>query len=178
MGKKAFGIDIKECMFVGKGKEGSVYLTPDGNVLKIYKNMDRCKSEYKILKKMESMQYFPKVMACNGRCMLREYIEGTSVVEYIQEKGLSRTLALNLIKFAEDFEQMKIRLDGLSKHVFIQEDESIKVVDPRKKDCRMYKYLLNTLKRTGKLDEFLNVLKDEKPDLLLRWHEAVSKIIK
>jgi len=178
MGKKIFGINVKDLVFLGKGVEGRVFLTPDGNVLKAYSHGSLCKREYKVLKRVEGKKYFPKIIECKGQFMLREYVKGTPIREYIQENGLSRKLSLNLIEFAEELEKLQIRLDGLSKHVFIQEDESIKVVDPRRKKIYMYKSLLLTLKKLEVLEDFLKILEEERPDLASSWSKFISRLTK
>lgn len=177
MSKTVFGIKIKELSFIGKGVEGKVFLTPNGEALKVYKSSSLCKREYKILKLMEGNKYFPKVLNCKGRFMLRECINGTPIQEYIEQKGLSRKLALNLIEFSKEFEELRLRLDGVSKHVFIQTDESIKVVDPRRKKYYMHKSILRTLEKAGALDKYLKVLEEEKPDLRQKWDKYISNII-
>lgn len=178
MGKEIFAIQVKELVFLGKGVEGKVFLTPNGNALKAYSKTSLCRREYKILKNMEGNKYFPKVLMCKGRFMLREYVKGTPIKEYIQKNGLSKKLALNLIEFAEKFEKLEIRLDGIGRHVFIQEDESIKVVDPRRKRTYMYKSLLITLKRIEVLKDFMKILEEERPDLKLKWSKYISELIK
>ncbi|MCT4621500.1 MAG: serine/threonine protein kinase [Marinisporobacter sp.] len=179
MDKKILGIDRKDLVFIGRGVEGKVFLTPEGNALKVYRDPGRCKSEYKILKEMEDNPYFPKVIERKRRYMLREYVKGTPIREYIQKKGLSRDLALNLIEFTEVFEKLNIKVDGINKHIFIQEDESIKVVDPRrKKKYKIHRWVLITLKREGLIEYFLKVLEEERPDQVSKWSKDISKILK
>lgn len=178
MSKEIFGMDVRELAFLGKGVEGKVFLTPNGDALKAYSKAGLCRREYKVLKRMEGSKYFPKILKCKGRFMLREHIKGTPIKEYIQQNGISKKLALNLIEFAEEFEKLEIRLDGLGRHVFIQEDESIKAVDPRRKKNNMYKSLLITLKRVEALEEFLKILEEERPDLKLKWSKFISQVAK
>ncbi|MFZ5969868.1 MAG: protein kinase [Bacillota bacterium] len=178
MGKKIFGIDIKDLVFLGKGVEGKVFQTPDGNALKVYTHTSLCGREYKVLKALEGNQYVPKVIQCSGRFMLREYVGGTPIKEYIQQNGLSRRLAINLIEFAEIFEALNLRLDGLSKHVFIQEDESIRAIDPRKRKASIHKSLLGTLKKIEALEAFLKILEEVRPDLKSKWNETISRLTK
>ncbi|SKC70017.1 hypothetical protein [Maledivibacter halophilus] len=177
MGKKIFGINVMDLNFIGKGVEGKVFLTPNGEALKVYRNTSLCKREYKILKMMEGNKYFPKVIKCKGKFMLREYIEGVPIKEYIEKNGLSKNLAHNLIEFAKEFEELKLRLDGVSKHVFIEEDESIKVVDPRRKKHYMHKSILRTLKKLGVIDKYLKVLEEEEPNLRQNLDKYIKNII-
>lgn len=175
---KIFGIEKKDLTLIGKGVEGRVFLTPCGNVLKAFTNSKQCKYEYKILKIMEGKRYFPKAIDRKGRFMIREYVKGTPIKDYIEKKGLSRELIVNLIEFADDFEKSNLRVDGISKHVFIQDDESIKVVDPRRKKYYIYRPILRTIKEVQKLDYFLDILDEERPDLATKWKDYIQGLLK
>lgn len=170
MAKKVFGIDIKDLVPVGKGVEGTVYRTPDNKALKVFKSISICNSKYKILKKYKDNKHFPKVYECKGYYMLREYIDGTPLREYIMEHGLSETLALNLVNMAEDFYNIRnIKLDGLNKHVLVQKDESVKIIDPRKRYYDFHKSMLSSLEKVGVYDKFVRILYREKPHLAEKW---------
>lgn len=172
MSKTIFGIDIKEFKKIGKGKEGVVYLGPDNMLLKVYRSARRCASEYKIFKEMENIHYFPKVHNCKGSYMLREYVQGTLLVEYIRENGLSKILANNLIDLSEFFYNTKyLKIDGIDKHVFVLEDESLMVIDPRRKKYKFHRSLLKILKSLNQEYTFLNQLIKNRPELVLPLYE-------
>lgn len=170
MSKKIFDIGIKDFQKIGQGVEGSVYLAPGQRVLKVYRSPTRCKSEYKILKEMEGSPFFPKVQECRGRYMLREYVDGTPIVRYIRNKGLSAKLADNLISLAEVFDQHgNIKLDGIDKHIFVLADERVMVIDPRRKKYRLYQRLLRAMKKLEVYDSFVTLIKEKKPELVSKW---------
>lgn len=171
MGKTIFGIEVKEFEKFGKGKEGVVYKGPNNTLLKVYRDAGRCVSEYKTLKNMEDSSYFPKVYKCKSNYMLREYVEGTLLVDYIKEKGVSKTLARNLIDLGELFYNTTyLKVDGIDKHVFVLHDESLKVIDPRRKKYRFHKSLLRILKTLKQEDNYLRILVNERPDLAEEWY--------
>lgn len=53
-------LDIKECEFLGKGKEGAVYLTPEGYALKIFYNKKKAQNEADLLEKVNGSRFFQK----------------------------------------------------------------------------------------------------------------------
>ncbi len=177
MGKKVFGIDPKELIFLGKGLEGRVFLTPDGNALKEFSHSSLCRYEYRTLKKVEGIKYFPKALVCKGRFLLREYVKGTPIKKYIEENGLSRQLSINLIEFADEFERLNLRVDGITKHIYIQDDESIKAIDLRRKKSYIHLSILRHLRDMGLVEDFLRVLREERPDLELQWSKTISRFI-
>lgn len=172
MAKTIFGIDLKEFKRFNRGKEGVVYRGPDNMLLKVYANSSRCISEYKLLKKLEDSPYFPKVYKCRGIYMLREYVKGTPLVDYINENGLSKKLANNLIDLSEFFYNAKyLRVDGIDKHVFVCEGEKLMVIDPRSKKYRFHRSLLRVLKRLNQEEVFLTELAKNRPELVSLWYE-------
>lgn len=177
--ERYLGVNIKKCKFLGQGCEGRVYLTEDGYALKIFKNNKKSREEYKILKKVEGSDNFPKIIKYSGNCILREYVGGTKLKEYIREKGMSERLALNLIGLIEEFKRLKFkRLDIRGEHIFVQNDESIKVIDPRKsyiKNVAKPRSLIRTLDKCGVLDDFIKVLITYRPKLAVLWQDAFYK---
>jgi RIO-like serine/threonine protein kinase len=167
--KQIFGISTDDFTKIGGGKEGSIYLSLDKKILKIYYYSGRITSEYKILKEMENCPYFPKVLECQGKYMLREYVDGTPYKEYIQEKGLSRRVALNLIKFVEKLNKANISFDGLENHIFIRKNKKIMAIDPVKREFPIHYKLFEDLKELGVLDKFIKILKKKRPDLASNW---------
>jgi len=168
-----FNIDLVTCKFLGQGQNGKVYLLPNGNVLKIFFKADNCKHEYEILKSVEGNKHFPKVYEYSSNCILREYIDGILIKNYISKHGLCVKLAKNLIELIEDFKDFGFtRLDIRCEHIFIQQDLSIKIIDPRRTYTKVISYphsILKSLNKLGVLDIFFNTLKKTNIKLYRDW---------
>ena len=168
-----FNIDLKTCKFLGQGRNGKVYLLPNGKALKIFFKEENCKHEYDILKSVEGNKHFPKVYEYSSNCMLREYVGGILIENYIRQYGLSVNLAQNLIELIQDFKNLGFtRLDIRCEHIFIQQDVSIKIIDPRRTYSKIIPYphsILKTLNKLGVLDDFFNTLKNTSIKLYHDW---------
>lgn len=177
---KCFEVNVKECKFLGEGCEGKVYLTPDGKALKIFKNKKKCKSEYNLLKKLEQSSYFPKVLGIKENCMLREFVGGVSLKEYLENNRLSRRLAANLIYLIEEFQSIGFtRLDIAARHIFVQDNEDIKVIDPRKsftKKVSFPRILISDLEKANSLESFIGMLIELRPNLAKKWISEINKL--
>lgn len=177
--KQYFGVDIKKCKFLGKGYEGKVYLTPHMEALKIFKDKRKCKDEYDLLKRVEGSKFFPKAIEINKNYMLREYIPGTPLEKHIKKSGLSRRLSLSLIELIEEFERLGFtRLDITARHIYVQTNEEVRVIDPRKCYIKQVPYpeiLLSDLDRLHYLDDFLKILVEERPVLAEKWFEGLNR---
>jgi RIO-like serine/threonine protein kinase len=178
--RKYLGIDIKQCEFLGKGREGRVYLTPEGYALKIFNNKNSCKSQYNILKKVEGSKYFPKAIEVSDKCMLREYIEGIALDDYLKKQGLSKDIGIKLIELLEEFRRLQFtRIDISSRNVYIESNGDIKVIDPRKsynKKRDIPGMLLRELEALGALDEFIKVALEVRANLAIKWIKAINKL--
>lgn len=166
-------LDVKECEFLGKGHEGAVYLTPEGYALKIFYKEKKAKDEVKILELVKGSRFFPKVLFIAHNMVLREYVSGITLHDYIKEKGLSYNLSCEIIDLIEDFKQMKFkRLNIRNAHVFVDENEKIKVIDPRKifsKNTPYPKDIIKVLVSLNVFDNFLKHVVEYKPNLLKYW---------
>lgn len=171
--QNSFGIGLDGSKFLGRGHSGSVYLMPNGNVIKIFKSEESCINEYLILQSVRGNAHFPTAHECRGNCMIREYVPGICVTEYIKAHGLTKKLALNLISLIEDFKRLGFKkLDMRCSHIFVQPDESVRVIDPRNHYTQYTPYpahLFRNLKGLKVFDQFSAILKDYSPDLYNSW---------
>lgn len=169
-----FNIDLSSCKFLGQGRNGKVYLLPNGKALKIFFKEENCKHEYDILKSVEGSKYFPKVYEYGINCLIRDYIGGILIKNYIRQYGLSVNLAKNLIELIENFRNLGFtRLDIRCEHIFIQQDETIKIIDPRQTYTKIIPYphsILKTLNKLDVLDDFFNILKNTSIKLYEDWN--------
>jgi predicted Ser/Thr protein kinase len=168
-----FNIDLSTCKFLGQGRNGKVYLLPSGNALKIFYKEKNCKHEYEILKSVEGNKHFPKVYEYSGSCMIREYVGGILIENYIREYGLIPNLSKNLIELIEDFRKLNFtRLDIRCEHIFVGQDVTIKIIDPRQTYTKVIPYphsILGTLNKLEVLDNFFNTLKNSNVELYKDW---------
>ena len=163
-------LDIKECKLLGKGDEGSVYLTPESFALKIFSKEKNAKAEAEILEKAKDSRFFPNVIFLADTMMLREYVVGENLYEFINNNGLSYNLSMELI---EDFKRLQFtRINIRNAHIFVNENEKIQIIDPRKTYSKNTPYpiaIISILVKLNLFDDFLKNLIDYKPELLQFW---------
>ena len=174
-------LDIKECEFLGKGHEGAVYKTPEGYALKIFYKKRKAKEEVSILELVKSSRFFPKVIFIAGNMILREYVEGITLNEYLKKNGLSYNLSWEIIDLVEDFKKMKFkRVNIRNAHIFVDENEKIKVIDPRKiftKNTPYPKDIIKILVNLNLFDEFLKHTAQYRPDLLQYYADGYNYFV-
>ena len=174
-------LDIKECEFLGKGHEGAVYKTPEGYALKIFYKKKKAKEDVSILELVKSSRFFPKVVFIAGNMILREYVEGITLNEYLKKNGLSYNLSCEIIDLVEDFKKMKFkRVNIRNAHIFVDENEKIKVIDPRKiftKNTPYPKDIIKILVKLNLFDDFLKNTAQYRPDLLQYYADGYNYFV-
>lgn len=166
-------LNVKHCEFLGKGHEGKVYLTPEGFALKIFFNKKKAEKEVEILEKTRNSKFFPNVVFLAENMVLREFVEGDNLYEFLTKNGLNYSLSIELIDLIEDFKLLKFkRLNIRNAHIFVNKNGKIKVIDPRNPYNKFTPYPKDIIKILVKLnlfDNFLKDLLDYKPHLLKYW---------
>ncbi|WP_160672647.1 serine/threonine protein kinase [Clostridium sp. C8-1-8] len=178
-------LNIKECEFLGKGDEGAVYLTPEGFALKIFYDRRKAESEVAILERANSSRFFPKVLFIADNRVLRDYVDGINLYDYISKNGLSYKLSIEIIELIEDFKRLNFkRIDIRNAHIFVNKAGKIQVIDPRKvfeKNIPYPKEIIKILVQLNVFDEFLKHVLAYKGALLDYWikgyeyYEAMRK---
>lgn len=171
-------LDIKKCKFLGKGKEGSVYLTPEGYALKVFHNKKKAEDETDILEKVSGSRFFPTVLFIANNMVLRDYVEGNNLYEYINKNGLSYNLSVEIVELIEEFKHLNFkRLDIRNAHIFVNKNEKIQIIDPRKvfeKDIPYPKEIIKILVNLNVFDKFLEYLLDYNQKLVKYWIDGYN----
>lgn len=166
-------IDISSLKFIGQGTQGKVYFLPPNKVIKIFHSMHSCKDQLYILQCAKNSRFFPKVYYHDDFSIVMDFVPGVNLREYLKENKLSKELAFELVELICEFERLGFtRLDMRAPHIFVQADESVIAIDPRKSFQIVQKYpvsMLKTLKKNGALDEFFRLIKYRYNDKYSEW---------
>jgi predicted Ser/Thr protein kinase len=176
-----FDTNLLQCTFLGKGHNGVVYLLPDGKVIKVCFTESSCRGEYYILNRVNGNKYFPKVYGMNGNYMVRDYVGGTSLKDYVKEYGFSKELGDKLIILLEEFDKLKFtKRDIRCKDVFVEPDGNLRIIDPKKsfsKERDFPRHLAKGLQKLGVLEEFMERLKLNRPEKYKKWSKKIYEYV-
>lgn len=170
---------LKDSTFLGVGNNGIVYLLPDNKVLKIFSTQKVCHDECSILLKVsKSSKSFPKVYKYSDNYIVREYVGGIRLDKYLKNHPLDKELSINLINLIREFKSLKFKkLDIRCKDLYVQDDLSLIVIDPKqcyKKKIIYPRHLMKGLAKRGYLDTFLNYVKSYDVNLYFLWKRKMS----
>ncbi|MGY0372602.1 serine/threonine protein kinase [Clostridium sp. JNZ J1-5] len=167
------GIDLTNSKIIHHSKKEKIYLTHDSRIIKICKNIDDCRREYLILKYCKDNKYFPQVYEYRLGYIIREYIDGICLIDYIKKYSLNESLALSLVDLIENFKALDFsRLDTGISHIFITKNGQLKVIGLKNNYTRKEKYpkhMISGLRKLKVSKKFFKILKKERPDLYEAW---------
>lgn len=174
-------IELKDCILLGKGAEGSVYLTPEGYALKIFNTINGAKNEADILNSVKSSKFFPNTIVRVSNILIREYVQGQNLYDFLMNNGISYKVSTEIIDLIEDLKFLKFkRINIRNAHIFIDSNENLMVIDPRKSFTKITPYPKDIIKILLKLDlfdEFLKHLISYNPNLLSYWLDGYNYVV-
>lgn len=178
---KNFDVNLLDCKLLGKGRNGIVFMLPEGTVIKICFDAKSCKDEFSILNKIGKNTFFPRVYGMTGNYMIRDYVDGMPLKDYIKNYSLDKNLSIKIINLLEEFQKLKFsKLDVRCKDIMVSPDGSLMVIDPKKcysKKRDFPRHLSKGLYKLGVLDSFTLVVKEERPKLYKKWNIKVQAYI-
>ncbi len=151
---------LKKGQYLDSGHNGIIYMLPECKILKVFKSERVCKGEYEILQRAGKLsRHFPRVYEHGDYYIVRDYVGGKRLDHYIRESGLCKKLAENLVSLILEFKEIGFsRLDIRCKDIYVQEDLSLIVIDPKKNYTKQVNYprhLMKGLNNLHVLEEFL-----------------------
>ena len=130
--------------------------------------------EYAVLKYVDGYPQFPKVFECKGKYMIREYVDGQNIIDYINKYGFGNNLAKELTELIKIFIKLKFtRIDIRMNEVFVTKDYKIRIVDTTRyldKKASYPRQMLKILEELGCRKQYMNFLKKSYPKFYKSWN--------
>jgi predicted Ser/Thr protein kinase len=168
-----YGLKEENLQFIGKGSQGRVYLLDPQRCIKIYHRQEFLPLELEILLKAKDEPRFPRVYEWGEDYMIREYIPGISLGEYLRRNPLTLDMSRQIADLFSAFERLGFnRLDTRMAHVLVTPEGQIKAIDPAnamRKQGPYPKKFLSQLSDLKCKKTFLKHLQEIAPALYERW---------
>ncbi len=168
-----YGLKEENLQFIGEGSQGRVYLINPWRCIKIYKRIEFLPLELEILLKAKNEPQFPKVFEWGDDYMIREFIPGVGLKEYLRHNPLTEDISHQLAELFLAFERLGFRrLDTRMAHVLVTPEGQIKAIDPAnamRKQGSFPKKFLSQLNDMKCKKTFLEHLRKINPKLYARW---------
>lgn len=151
---------LKEAELLGEGHNGVVFLIKNNRAIKIFRRMSVWKDESSILKRVRKSRFFPRIYESKPGYIIREYVDGVRLDKYLRRGNLDEELCKELYLMILEFERLGFkRIDIRCKDIYIQDDYTLKIIDPKnnyKKRVSFPRHLFKGLFKRDELNRFLN----------------------
>lgn len=172
-------INIRDLEFIGKGTQGKVYRIDSQKCMKVFKSKKVCKDEFTTLLMAQGDIHFPSLYQYGENYIIREYVNGIELNEYLTAQKLTPELSSKLIELYEAMVKVGfLRHDAAIFHIFVLPSGELKLIDTAKamkKKSMIPNLLISGLEDLGYKEAFFNFLKSNRPDLYVKWVDYSKK---
>ena len=166
---------LKEAELLGEGHNGVVFLIKNNKAIKIFRRMSVWKDESSILKRVRKSRFFPRIYEAKPGYIIREYVYGVRLDKYLRRGNLDEELCKELYLMILEFERLGFkRIDIRCKDIYIQDDYTLKIIDPKnnyKKRVSFPRHLFKGLFKRDELNRFLNYVAEIDEKRAHIWRE-------
>lgn len=166
-------INLKALTLLGKGTQGKVYLLDSQKCIKVFKRQNDCDNEIKTLLMAQGDHHFPKLYEFGINYIIREYVKGIELNEYLLKEKLTTEISAKLVELYEAIVKVGyLRKDTAIFHILITPACELKLIDTAKamkKKTTIPSLLISGLEDIGYKEDFFNFLKTNRPDLYAQW---------
>ncbi|WP_134704982.1 hypothetical protein [Ammoniphilus sp. YIM 78166] len=168
----------KACPFpmMGRGRQGAVFQLAEDKCVKVYAREKDCDREYEALFRGQPFPLFPRVFLKGPNYIVMERIQGITLKKFLKKNKLTKDISRSLLHMLNVFKDIQYeRIDHHAKHIFIQPEGRLRVIDVARmvgrKTPYSYPYPHKLLKSLGTRNRkiFFSHLKELDPDLYEGW---------
>lgn len=162
---------------IGTGKHGAVFKISSDQCVKIYTKPKNVLRESEALKTAENSPIVPKLYEVGDNYIIMEYIEGPTLMEYLETKGnITEDITQKLLSLILEMKRLNfVRVDPKLKQVIVTSGEELRIIDHvfsySKKKADIPVGLLTGLSSMGLLSAFLEQVKLIDPVSYEEWKD-------
>jgi RIO-like serine/threonine protein kinase len=159
---------------IGMGSQGAVFKLTDSQCVKIYTNPMQAKMEAEALEAGQSLPFFPRLYETGENFVVMEYFNAPTLKEYLRNcTFIPESITIKLLFILKELKRAKFTMiDAPLRHIFVLENEELKVIDhvnSFKRDHPVPLKLLRDLKIILLKDSFLSRVRKLAPELHQEW---------
>lgn len=171
-------LDLKKLKFIGSGYQGRVYMLPPDKCIKLFKNKNVCFDEIETLCMAQGNHHFPKLYEFGENYIIREFISGVELSEYLKKNPLTLDICAKLLGVLDAMKSVGYsRVDSALFHIFITENGDFRLIDTARAMITSSTYpkiLISELKDVHCHKDFLSYVRDNRPELYELWKPFIK----
>ncbi|MFI8496568.1 hypothetical protein ACIGC1_27665 [Peribacillus butanolivorans] len=165
---------------IGMGAQGAVFKLAEDKCVKIYSDPIQAKMEEEALKAGQHLPFMPVVYDTGSNYIVMEYFNAPTLKEYLRNcTYIPDYIVKKLLYILKELKQAKFTMiDAPLRHIFVVDNEELKVIDHVNSFKRMHPVplkLLRDLKIILLKDSFLAQVKMLEPDTFNEWENYFNQ---
>ncbi|WP_226086284.1 hypothetical protein [Mesobacillus sp. S13] len=161
---------------IGMGSQGAVFKLSEEKCVKIYTDEMQAKMEAEALKAGQHLTFFPRLYETGTNFVVMEYFNAPTLKEYLRNcTYIPESITKKLLSMLNAMKKANFTMvDAPLRHIFVLENEELKVVDHVNAFKRQHPVPLKLLRDLNIIllkDSFLSRVQKMEPDSLKTWEE-------
>ncbi|WP_249745447.1 hypothetical protein [Mesobacillus boroniphilus] len=161
---------------IGMGSQGAVFKLSEEKCVKIYTDQLQAKMEAEALKAGQHLSFFPRLYETGKNFVVMEYFNAPTLKEYMRNcTYIPESITKKLLSILNAMKKANFTMvDAPLRHIFVLENEELKVVDHVNAFKRQHPVPLKLLRDLNIIllkDSFLSRVQKMEPDTFKTWEE-------
>lgn len=174
MGEAINREQLKGYQLIGDGADGEVYQLTSNTCLKLFFKEETKEKELEALEMGQSSNVIPRLYEHGQNFIVMEYVNGISLSKKLKkEKTIDKQLSEKILHMLDELKRIGFtRYDAEVRHILINEDGELKVIDHKRalsSNQTIPIKLLKGLKKRNVLEQFLTHVSELRPDEYQKW---------
>jgi predicted Ser/Thr protein kinase len=159
---------------IGMGAQGAVFKLSEERCVKIYTNTLQAKMELEALKAGQHLEFFPRLYEYGENYIVMEYFNAPTLKEYLRNcTYIPESITRKLLVILRELKEAKFTMvDAPLRHIFVLENEELKVIDHVNAFKRVHPVPLKLLRDLNIIvlkESFLSQVRNLEPKTYDTW---------
>jgi predicted Ser/Thr protein kinase len=165
---------------IGMGAQGAVFKLSEDKCVKIYSDPLQASMEAEALKAGQHLSFFPKVYKTGSNFVVMEYFNAPTLKEYLRNcTYIPESIAKKLLYILAELKRANFTMiDAPLRHIFVLENEELKIVDHVNAFKRIHPVPLKLLRDLNIIllkQSFLAQVKKLEPETFAAWDKYFNE---
>jgi predicted Ser/Thr protein kinase len=161
---------------IGMGAQGAVFKLSEELCVKIYSNTLQAQMELEALKAGQHLAFFPRLYEYGENYIVMEYFNAPTLKEYLRNcTNIPESITIKLLYILGEMRNAKFTMvDAPLRHIFVLENEELKVIDHVNAFKRVHPVPLKLLRDLNMMllkESFLSRVKKMEPATYDMWQQ-------
>jgi len=165
---------------IGMGAQGAVFKLSKERCVKIYSNALQAQMELEALKAGQHLSFFPRLYGYGENYIVMEYFNAPTLKEYLRNcTYIPETFTRKLLSILNEMKKAEFTMvDAPLRHIFVLENEELKVIDHVNAFKRIHPVPLKLLRDLNMMllkESFLSQVKRMEPETYEIWQHYFNE---